>query len=200
MITDELLIDYIEGECDADLKQDIERLLANSSELRRRYNMLSNLKRELMSSEQRLAPLPAPLSSSGSSGSSSDSAEDYFKQFEDRIMARVGTTEMQPKVWIQIQNNGWKYAAAVVVVVLGGWMLQSGLGMRHPLNTAAHHQPSTEINRLMVETTISNPASLGDSVISDEDKIDLFMDVTAQKMERQSDEENQHMLEKLKRN
>ena len=180
----ELLVDYMEGEMGPDQKGNFEQVLRSNEESRKALRQLKKLKREIGGIPVDALP----------------SDPDYYDQLADRIMAKVGQTQVQSKTWMMYSKfEVLRYAAAVLLMVAGGWTSLKAISNQHDTRgVMATAAAQNQVRDLLIESAVEEPSIFADTVMTQTDEEDLVMDASAQKLDELSDNERDMFLKALK--
>ena len=179
----ETWIDFVEEELDSSLKKDLVSYAQAHKEASLEARAWSRLRREVKSLKV-------------------DVPEDdaYYNGLHDRIMGSVGQTRQESKVVFLIRRHALRAVAAVLVAVFGGQMLMNSIR----LNQRGNEQQVTQNRNLqspgefVVDTAGVSPSALSGSIFSNEDDIDMYMDMAAEQIEKGSEKDREELLKSLK--
>lgn len=181
---DEMLIDYLEDDLEAPLKEDLKVLLQNSPQDQKKLKGLEHTKTIVKA----LAGVKVP------------SDDVFFAQLESKIMSQLdnpmsedsdlelpsNVVPLRPRRWLQVAAS----AAVIVVVGFGVWRALTPGGVTLQGEAVASRD-------LLISTSAQNLDSFSDSLVNARGDSDLIMDIAAQRIDSLSQEETASVFDRL---
>lgn len=177
----DIWIDFLEGEVDPSLREDLARMLQNKPAAQAAVNDYARIKKGVKKTNDIKLNLD----------------DQYFENLHSKIMTAVETqTAPKEAEVIPLIRRRWVpvAAAAALVIVLGGVFVNH-------VKDLQGQKPADKVARVsqdwLIQTSAKNPGAFSETVISNEDDSDLLMDATARKLDRMSDDEAKKIINEL---
>jgi len=171
-VEDQLLLDFLEGEMDADLKEELEQALAESDQDARAYAALQAT-RKIVAGPRQQVPMPS---------------DKRFDQLHDQLMHRIDHTKIESKVFRSIKNPRFVVSFLLLCLVCSSvlFLVQSFKPGVQYLTAKNSQEDKRDI---FVTVSVEMPESVLDTLISDRGEGDLLFEAAAQRIGQMDGEE-----------
>lgn len=178
----ETWIDFVEGELSAGLKKDLASYAQGHPGALGEVKAWTRLRREV-----KALKVEVPEESA------------YYDNLHDRIMGSVGKSKQESKVILLIRKHSVRAVAAALVAVFGGQMILNSVRLKQQgSEQVAQTRNLQSPGEFVVDTTGVSPSSLSGSIFSNEDDIDMYMNMAAEQLEKGSEKDREELLKSLK--
>jgi hypothetical protein len=188
-VSQDIWVDYVEGELDKDLAHDMALHAKSCGECRRQLHGIRLVRAGLKTRSAEIAPKIM-------------NDDLFFKRLEGKIMQAVEKTHIEPLAptgYRHIKAIGVATAAMLVLIVGTPYLLPqlrlkpAATGMAHPPQQAKSLED--QLNEINSGT---DPLAFGELLISHQDSDDFVLEAAAEKLSLMSDNEASSALDKMK--
>lgn len=178
---EERWIDYLEGELEPSLAEDLARMLEGDEEAKALVDEYEGIKAYMGKVDEKEA-LPTE--------------EDYFENMHDKIMAQVDETKIQPMPVSSFNKRSINYALAAVFVCV--FSVTAILNSIKPGNVQNDKQVAQlNFKQMLATAQVEDLSGVQDTVISHESEMDFMMNADLEALNNLTDEELESLMGKL---
>lgn len=163
-INDEILVDYVENENSPSLQEDVKLCLGHSLQDRETVKALKVAKKLLKHSDSEEPPFD----------------DKFYDVLHSKIMAAVEEEKVMPGYMLKMFESKYRRMAAFTFIFL---FISVALVYEFKSNKLIHVKgEETAQGDWLLSVSVDRPEAFANSLISDEDKTDFFLNAAAEKV------------------